>query len=170
MVRERQGRSDGAPSLSHFFQRGFGHLERMEDQIDARPCTITRRFVAPGMSRDLLAEPVDFVDDRNRLSLVERGHMCALGIYFPAIHCDLDKIDAVFDLEPYFLDRLVDAADEMADRGRGLAEPGRVPVGTALAGRQIGARAGNPRSFEQPRVDGIADRNRNPGRAAGVCH
>ena len=133
----------------------------MKDQINTGARRVQRCLAPDRMRNRLTPETVRFAHNDVGFLLREGGDQFAVGPALDSVERDLDAIDAVLDLPSDLLHRLVDIRDELADRGLGRADPGRIPVGQALMRRDVRARGHDPRAVEQPGAHRIADRQRD---------
>ena len=159
-----QGRAEEAAGLEHRRDAFLVEIEAVEDQVDPGARRVQCRLAPDRMGDRLFAHAMGFAHDHLGLMLGEGGDQLAIRAALDAVECQFDAIDPVLDLAPHLLDRLVDVGDELADRGLGRTDPGRIPVGEALMRREIGARRHDPRPVEEPGADRVPDRQRDlPG-------
>src|SRR3984893_6271378 len=92
------------------------------------------------------------------LVLGEGGDELAILATLDPVERDLDAVDPVLDLAADLLDRFRTRRHQLADRGFGCPDPGRVPVGQPLMGRHITPGCHDSWPVEEARTDRIADR------------
>src|SRR6185312_13904914 len=78
------------------------------------------------------------------------GDQRSVGTALDAVERDLHAVDAVLGLDADLLDRLIPAPNQPADRRGWHADPARIPVGQALARRDVGPGGGDARSSNRP--------------------
>ena len=149
---------DRRAALEHRVDAFVVEVEGVEDQIDAGARGVEHRLAADRVDHRLAAEPLDLAHHGGGLLLGERGDQVSVGAALDAVERDLDAVDAVLGLDADLLDRLVPAGHQPADRGRRRADPARIPVGQALACRDVGPGGADARPVEQAGADRVADR------------
>ena len=140
VARMGQGRARRTAGFQHRRDAFVVEMVGVKDQVDAGARGVKRSLAAAGMRHRLFAQSMDLADHDLGLVLGEGGDELAVVAALDAVKRDLDAIDAVLDLAADLLDRLGGGGDELADRGFGRADPGRVPVGQTLMRRQVPAR------------------------------
>src|SRR5205085_12096111 len=106
----------------------------------------------------LAAEALDFAHHGASLVLGERGNQRTVRTALDAVERDLYAVDAVLGLDADLLDRFISAGDQPADRRGRSADPARIPIGQALACRDVRPGGSDARPLEQAGADCIANR------------
>ena len=151
------GRDRGA-ALEHRVDAFIVEVEGMEDQIDAGTRGVKHGLAADRVDHRLAAEPLDLAHHGAGLFLGERGNQGSVGTALDAVERDFHAVDAVLGLDADLLDRFVPTGDQPADRRGRRADPARIPIGQALACRDVGPGGADARPVEQTGADRVANR------------
>ncbi len=155
---EGEGGRDGRAALEHGVDAFIVEVEGMEDQIDAGARGVKHRLAADGVDHRLAAQPLDLAHHGAGLFLGERGNQGSVGTALDAVERDFHAVDAVLGLDADLLDRFVSTGNQPADRRRWRADPARIPIGQALACRDVGAGGADARPVEQAGAHRVANR------------